>query len=68
MCNEEEKAYVVDVTKNLKSRWRPVALDTIEMEKLSVRKLRIPAKRALKAAERLYTSGYISYPRYVDIL
>ena len=34
-----------------------------ELEKLASRKLRINAKETMKVAERLYTQGYISYPR-----
>ena len=33
------------------------------MEKLVSRKLRINAKETMKIAEKLYTQGYISYPR-----
>uniref|UniRef100_V5I9Z2 DNA topoisomerase n=1 Tax=Anoplophora glabripennis TaxID=217634 RepID=V5I9Z2_ANOGL len=33
------------------------------MEKIVSRKLRINAKDAMKIAEKLYTQGYISYPR-----
>ena len=34
-----------------------------ELEKLASRKLRIGAKETMKIAEKLYTQGYISYPR-----
>lgn len=34
-----------------------------ELEKLASRKLRINAKETMRIAEKLYTSGYISYPR-----
>ena len=34
-----------------------------ELEKLASKKLRISAKNTMKIAEKLYTSGYISYPR-----
>jgi hypothetical protein len=34
-----------------------------ELEKLASRKLRINAKETMKIAEKLYTQGYISYPR-----
>ncbi|PIO27956.1 hypothetical protein AB205_0003220 [Aquarana catesbeiana] len=34
-----------------------------EMEKLASRKLKIGAKETMKIAEKLYTQGYISYPR-----
>ena len=33
------------------------------MEKLASRKLKINAKETMKIAEKLYTQGYISYPR-----
>ena len=33
------------------------------MEKLSSRKLRINAKETMQIAEKLYTKGFISYPR-----
>lgn len=62
-CKEVGHARVINVQKKPKNRWRPVALDTVELEKLAVRKLRISAKEAMSAAERLYSQGYISYPR-----
>lgn len=34
-----------------------------ELEKLASRKLRINAKETMKIAEKLYTQGFISYPR-----
>ncbi|VEL43314.1 unnamed protein product [Protopolystoma xenopodis] len=33
------------------------------MEKLASRKLRLSAKETMRIAERLYSQGYISYPR-----
>ena len=33
------------------------------MEKLASRKLRINAKETMRLAEKLYTAGFISYPR-----
>ncbi|XP_076459295.1 DNA topoisomerase 3-alpha-like [Babylonia areolata] len=62
-CTENPVATVVDVRSKNKNKWRPVALDTVELEKLASRKLRINAKETMKIAERLYTQGYISYPR-----
>ncbi|PSN32683.1 DNA topoisomerase 3-alpha [Blattella germanica] len=35
----------------------------LEMEKLGSRKLRMNAKEIMKVAEKLYTQGFISYPR-----
>ncbi|KAJ7305990.1 hypothetical protein JRQ81_010356 [Phrynocephalus forsythii] len=63
MCMEDPVATVVDVGSKPKSKWRPLPLDTVELEKLASRKLRINAKETMKIAEKLYTQGYISYPR-----
>ena len=59
----EPMARVVTVITKPKSKWRPVALDTVELEKAASRKLKINAKETMKIAEKLYTQGFISYPR-----
>ena len=38
-------------------------MDTVELEKLASRKLRLSAKQTMSIAEKLYTQGFISYPR-----
>ncbi|KAG8194684.1 hypothetical protein JTE90_027999 [Oedothorax gibbosus] len=63
VCLEAPTARVVDIKSRNKSKWRPQPLDTVEFEKLASRKLRINAKQAMTIAEKLYTKGYISYPR-----
>uniref|UniRef100_A0A3Q3FX97 DNA topoisomerase n=1 Tax=Labrus bergylta TaxID=56723 RepID=A0A3Q3FX97_9LABR len=63
ICMEDPMATVTSVTSKPKSKWRPVPLDTVELEKLASRKLRINAKETMKIAEKLYTQGFISYPR-----
>ncbi|XP_043945526.1 DNA topoisomerase 3-alpha isoform X2 [Protopterus annectens] len=63
ICMENPLATVTDVSSKPKSKWRPLPLDTVELEKLASRKLKINAKEAMKIAEKLYTQGYISYPR-----
>ncbi|XP_016051963.1 PREDICTED: DNA topoisomerase 3-alpha isoform X2 [Miniopterus natalensis] len=63
LCMEDPVATVVEVSSKAKSKWRPQALDTVELEKLASRKLRINAKETMRIAEKLYTQGYISYPR-----
>lgn len=62
-CMEDPMATVTAVTSKPKSKWRPLPLDTVELEKLASRKLRINAKETMKIAEKLYTQGFISYPR-----
>ncbi|XP_076865277.1 DNA topoisomerase 3-alpha [Brachyhypopomus gauderio] len=63
MCMEDPMATVISVTSKPKSKWRPLPLDTVELEKLASRKLKISAKETMKIAEKLYTQGFISYPR-----
>ncbi|ELV14017.1 DNA topoisomerase 3-alpha [Tupaia chinensis] len=63
LCMEDPMATVVEVKSKPKSKWRPQALDTVELEKLASRKLRINAKETMRIAEKLYTQGFISYPR-----
>ncbi|XP_051569913.1 DNA topoisomerase 3-alpha-like isoform X2 [Myxocyprinus asiaticus] len=63
MCMEDPTAKVISVTSKPKSKWRPLPLDTVELEKLASRKLRMSAKETMKIAEKLYTQGFISYPR-----
>uniref|UniRef100_A0A671WB65 DNA topoisomerase n=1 Tax=Sparus aurata TaxID=8175 RepID=A0A671WB65_SPAAU len=63
ICMEDPIATITSVTSKPKSKWRPLPLDTVELEKLASRKLRISAKETMKIAEKLYTQGYISYPR-----
>ncbi|XP_061196153.1 DNA topoisomerase 3-alpha-like [Saccostrea echinata] len=62
-CIENPEAKVTEVKCKPKSKWRPVPLDTVEMEKLASRKLRLSAKETMRIAENLYTKGFISYPR-----
>ncbi|KAF0306313.1 DNA topoisomerase 3-alpha [Amphibalanus amphitrite] len=62
-CCENSTATITHVQSKPKSKWRPVPLDTVELEKLASRKLRITAKETMKVAEKLYTQGLISYPR-----
>ncbi|XP_067162434.1 DNA topoisomerase 3-alpha isoform X3 [Apteryx mantelli] len=63
MCMEDPVAIVVEVASKPKSKWRPLPLDTVELEKLASRKLKINAKETMRIAEKLYTQGFISYPR-----
>ncbi|XP_078273883.1 DNA topoisomerase 3-alpha isoform X1 [Rhinoraja longicauda] len=63
ICMEDPVATVLDVFTKPKSKWRPLPLETVELEKLASRKLKINAKETMRIAEKLYTQGYISYPR-----
>ncbi|GBP35686.1 DNA topoisomerase 3-alpha [Eumeta japonica] len=63
ICTENPQARVCEVKTKPKSKWRPLPLDTVELEKLASRKLKINAKETMRIAEKLYTQGLISYPR-----
>ncbi|XP_053693949.1 DNA topoisomerase 3-alpha [Sabethes cyaneus] len=63
VCQSEPQAKIVSVSNKPKSKWRPTPMDTIELEKLGSRKLKINAKQTMTIAEKLYTQGIISYPR-----
>ncbi|XP_076233663.1 topoisomerase 3-alpha isoform X2 [Calliopsis andreniformis] len=63
ICLEKPNATVIKVTSKPKSKWRPLPLDTVELEKQGSRKLHLSAKETMKIAEKLYTQGLISYPR-----
>ncbi|XP_063235537.1 DNA topoisomerase 3-alpha isoform X2 [Bacillus rossius redtenbacheri] len=63
VCMEWPLARVDAVSSKPKSKWRPLPLDTIELEKTASRKLKLNAKETMQIAERLYSQGYISYPR-----
>jgi DNA topoisomerase-3 len=54
---------VTSVKESETSRPRPTALNTVEMLKIASRALGMGPAQAMSAAERLYLSGYMSYPR-----
>ena len=61
--NAKLKVEVVKVQKQPKRRWRPLPLTTVELQKNISRLLRISAQDTMNIAERLYQSGFVSYPR-----
>ncbi|KAH8377324.1 hypothetical protein KR093_004897 [Drosophila rubida] len=63
LAEPEPRATVESVTVKPKHKWRPTPLDTVEMEKLGSRKLKLSAKETMTIAEKLYSKGLISYPR-----
>lgn len=60
---DEMMVTVTRVDKRVKSRWRPLPLSTVELQKVASRSLRINSHRAMEIAEALYNKGLISYPR-----
>ncbi|KAL7746839.1 DNA topoisomerase [Sorochytrium milnesiophthora] len=62
-CVQSPMASVVSVQNRQTSKWTPLPLTTVELQKLGSRYLRIPSNVIMEIAERLYNSGLISYPR-----
>ncbi|KAI9140419.1 DNA topoisomerase [Paraphysoderma sedebokerense] len=62
-CVEEPMAKVKDVKTKNTSKWRPLPLTTVELQKIGSRSLRISSDMIMTIAEKLYNSGLISYPR-----
>lgn len=56
-------AIVTKVNERLTSRRRPIPLNTIELQIMASKYLRMPSDKAMSIAEDLYQRGIISYPR-----
>lgn len=60
---DHTEAVVEAVTMKDNFKSRPLALNTVELMKMASAGLGIGPHTAMQIAERLYTQGYISYPR-----
>lgn len=56
-------ATVTNVTTKEKAKERPIALNTVELMRVASSALNMGPHHAMQIAERLYTQGFISYPR-----
>ena len=54
---------ILSVSKKEKAKQRPLALNTVEMLRQASSGLGMGPQYTMQVAERLYTQGYISYPR-----
>ncbi|CCE88873.1 Piso0_001663 [Millerozyma farinosa CBS 7064] len=62
-CLKYENAEVVQLIERPTSKYRPLPLTTVELQKNCSMYFKMSAKRALDAAEKLYNKGFLSYPR-----
>ena len=78
-CLQTEKARITKLEKKPTSKWKPLPLTTVELQKLGSMFLRMSSQQVMKVnksssrrslslilpqiAEDLYTKGWISYPR-----
>lgn len=58
-----ETALVTKANSVPTSKWRPLPLTTVQLQKDGSKYLHMSSKVIMDAAEALYTKGYISYPR-----
>ncbi|KAI9888971.1 MAG: DNA topoisomerase [Vezdaea aestivalis] len=62
-CLAAREARVIKVSQKPTSKWRPLPLTTVELQKLGSKWLRMTSDQVMTAAEKLYQQGFISYPR-----
>ena len=51
------------MTEKVKNKFKPLPLNTVELQKRCARFLKIGSEEAMRICEILYQKGYISYPR-----
>ncbi|KAI1297408.1 DNA topoisomerase [Mortierella claussenii] len=57
------RAIITRVKSSPNTKYRPLPLTTVELQKNGSKYLSIPSDEVMTAAESLYTKGWISYPR-----
>ncbi|KAM0679784.1 Karyopherin transporter [Glugoides intestinalis] len=60
---EGAKAVIVDKKTSNKEKYKPLPLRTVEFQKVCSSYYKIDGHKLMEIAEKLYNSGYISYPR-----
>lgn len=63
LCVDQPQGTITDVTAKPTSKWTPLPLNTVELQKNGSRFLKLPSDRVMQVAEALYNQGIISYPR-----
>lgn len=62
-CMKSDTAKITSVKSAPTSKWKPLPLTTVQLQKSCSLYFKMSAKESLDAAEKLYQKGFISYPR-----
>lgn len=62
-CMKSEHGTITSVKSSPTSKWRPLPLTTVELQKSCSLYFKMSAKESLDCAEKLYQAGFLSYPR-----
>ncbi|KAM5479245.1 DNA topoisomerase [Microsporum canis] len=62
-CLTSQNAQVQKVKTRPTSKWKPLPLTTLELQKCGSRFFGMDSQKVLQLAEKLYQKGWISYPR-----
>ncbi|KAH0612601.1 uncharacterized protein H6S33_008981 [Morchella sextelata] len=62
-CLLAKYATVIDTVRKPARKWKPLPLTTVELQKQGSRLLGLSSQLVMTIAEKLYISGFISYPR-----
>lgn len=62
-CLRARTARITKVQTKPTSKWKPLPLTTVELQKCGSKFLRLTSSRVMQIAEQLYQRGWISYPR-----
>jgi len=54
---------LIDIKESKSKKRRPVGLNTVNLLKFVTKNMGLGSHDAMKAAEKLYLSGYVTYPR-----
>ncbi|CCH41611.1 DNA topoisomerase III [Wickerhamomyces ciferrii] len=62
-CMENEKGTITNIKSSPSTKWKPLPLTTVELQKGCSMYFKMSAKESLEVAEKLYQKGFLSYPR-----
>lgn len=63
ICLESPEARIIRSDRKPIKKYKPGPLNTVSLQKLASKKLRMTSEKVMQLAERLYQNGFLSYPR-----